>query len=101
MIPLSYLVVVQNNLPILLALSSLFHLAYVIHGCISVARGRMPEATMNVGQGREQAVPAHPCAHGIRTSVYGSAEATFAAKVILRCYAPHLPKLYVFTGSLR
>ena len=28
--------------------------AYVIHGCISVARGRMPEATMDVGEGREQ-----------------------------------------------
>jgi len=30
------------------------HFAYVIHGCISVARGRMPEATMDVGEGRKQ-----------------------------------------------
>ena len=27
---------------------------YAIHGCISVARGRMPEATTDVGEGREQ-----------------------------------------------
>jgi hypothetical protein len=44
----------KNNFPILLALLSVFSVAYVIHGCISVARGRMPEATMDVGQGREQ-----------------------------------------------
>ena len=32
-------------------------------------------AYRDVGEGREQAVPAHPCAHGICTSVYGNAEA--------------------------
>ena len=41
--------------------------AYVILGCISVARGRMPEETMDaLARGREQTVPAltafvHPC----------------------------------------
>jgi hypothetical protein len=31
----------------MLALLSIFIVAYVIHGCISVARGRIPEATMD------------------------------------------------------
>ena len=57
-------------------------LTYVIHGCISVARGRMPEATMDVGQGREQAVPAHPALTAFVHPCTADAEASQAQHIL-------------------